>query len=104
MASSPPKGKNKCIRPSRPLRMGLSHDSFLRGPDRMQLQTILNRLHKHKSFVYGTAHWVTQDEVTTIEVPIEPRANGRPRCSGCGKAGPGYDRLPERRYQFVPLW
>ena len=23
----------------------------------MLLQTILNRLHKHKSFVYGTARW-----------------------------------------------
>jgi transposase len=70
----------------------------------MLLQTILNRLHKHKSFVYGTARWITHEEADVIAVPIQPRANSRPRCSGCGKAGPGYDRLPERRYQFVPLW
>jgi transposase len=37
-------------------------------------------------------------------VRIEPRANGRPICSGCGRPGPGYDRLPERRFEFVPLW
>ena len=40
----------------------------------------------------------------TIEVRIEPRANSRPICSGCGRVGPGYDRLPERRFEFVPLW
>jgi transposase len=70
----------------------------------MLLQTILNRLHKHKSFVYEPARWISHEEAEAIGVPIQPRANGRPLCSGCGKAGPGYDRLPERRYQFVPLW
>jgi transposase len=70
----------------------------------MLIQTILNRLQKHKSFVYGTARWISQDGETAVGIPIQPRANGRPLCSGCGKAGPGYDRLPERRYQFVPLW
>ena len=39
----------------------------------------------------------------TIEVPIERRANSRPICSGC-EARPGYDRLPLRRFEFVPLW
>ena len=28
----------------------------------MLLQTILNRLHKHKSFVYGTARWISHGE------------------------------------------
>ena len=41
----------------------------------------------------------------TLEVQIRcPRANGRPLCSGCGRPGAGYDRLPARRFQFVPLW
>lgn len=35
---------------------------------------------------------------------IEPRANGRPICSKCGRKRPGYDRLPTRRFEFVPLW
>jgi len=70
----------------------------------MQLQTILNRVQRHKSFVYGTCRWAKQAEGLALEVPIKPRANGRPLCSGCGRARPGYDRLPQRAYAFVPLW
>jgi len=70
----------------------------------MQLKSILNRVAPHKSFVYGKPRWDEAAERMTIEVPIEPRANGRPICSGCGHARPGYDRLPTRRFEFVPLW
>ena len=70
----------------------------------MQLKSILNRVERYKSFVYGKAQWVENAARPTIEVPIEPRANSRPICSGCGRAGPGYDRLPPRRFEFVPLW
>jgi transposase len=69
----------------------------------MQLKTILNRVEPHKSFVYGKARWVEAVR-PTIEVEVHPRRNGRPICSGCGKAAPGYDRLPARRFEFVPLW
>ena len=69
----------------------------------MQLKTILNRVERHKSFVYGDGRWL-EGERLAIEVPIEPRANGRPICSGCGKPRPGYDRQPARRFEFVPLW
>jgi transposase len=70
----------------------------------MQLKSILNRVERYKSFVYGKAQWVEDAARPTIEVRIEPRANGRAICSGCGRPGPGYDRLPERRFEFVPLW
>jgi len=70
----------------------------------MQLKTILNRVEYFKSFVYGKARWVDDAERPTIEVNIEARRNGRPICSGCGRDAPGYDRLPERRFEFVPLW
>jgi transposase len=69
----------------------------------MQLKTILNRVEWHKSFVYGTVRF-GDDEQSNLEVDVLCRANGRPLCSGCGQAGPGYDRLSERRYEFVPLW
>jgi transposase len=39
-----------------------------------------------------------------IEVEIQPHGRCRPTCSGCGKRGPGYDRLKPRRFAFVPLW
>ena len=70
----------------------------------MQLKTILNRVEYFKSFVYGKARWVDDAEVPTIEVQIEARRNGRPICSGCSQTRPGYDRLPERRFEFVPFW
>lgn len=39
-----------------------------------------------------------------LEVDVAARANGRACCSICGLAGPGYDRLALRRFEFVPLW
>ena len=70
----------------------------------MQLKTILNRVQKIKSFVYGAVRWVEGAPSPALEVELHPRANGRPVCSDCGQSGPGYDRLPARRFEFVPFW
>ena len=70
----------------------------------MQLKTILNRVEKHKSFVYGEVKLLEEGDELSLEVQIEARANGRPLCSGCEQAAPGYDRLQERRFAFVPFW
>lgn len=70
----------------------------------MQLQTILNRVQRHPSFVYGRARFRDGGDGLALDVTIEHRANGQPVCSGCGQRRPGYDRLPARRFQFVPLW
>ncbi len=69
----------------------------------MQVQTILNRIQNHRSFVYGPARLVQASRLA-IEVEVRPRANSRAKCSGCGRAAPGYDTLPVRRFEFVPLW
>jgi transposase len=39
-----------------------------------------------------------------IEIKLVPHDGIRGRCAECRRAAPGYDRLPERRWQFVPLW
>jgi transposase len=70
----------------------------------MHLKTILNRVAPHKSFVYGKVRWVEDAARPTLEVELHPRANGRPICSGCGQPRPGYDRLPPRSFEFIPLW
>ena len=71
----------------------------------MQLKTILNRVEPCKSFVYNQVRMVDDSAGRpSIEVTIEPRSNGRPICSGCHRVRPGYDRLPVRRFEFVPLW
>jgi transposase len=69
----------------------------------MQLKTILNRVERHKGFVYGAVRWGDGEELS-LEVEVAPRRNGRAFCSGCGRRGPTYDRLPPRRFEFVPLW
>jgi transposase len=70
----------------------------------MQLQTLLNRVQRHQSFVYRAARFRQGDDGLALDVTVAPRANGKPICSGCGAKRPGYDRLPARRFQFVPLW
>lgn len=66
----------------------------------MLLKTILNRVQKFKSFVYTAVRQVGD----VLEVEVAARANGKPLCSGCERPRPGYDRLPVRRFEFVPLW
>ena len=75
-----------------------------KGTHRMQLKTILNRVEKHKSFVYGSIQFCGKGTDLAIEVSVRPRQNSRPICSGCGRPGPQYDRLKPRRFEFVPLW
>jgi transposase len=70
----------------------------------MQLKSILNYVERHKSFVYQEGRWIEEGGRKALEIPVEPRANSRPICSGCGRKGPGYDRLPTRRFTYVPLW
>jgi len=70
----------------------------------MQTQTILNRLQKHRGFVYGTVRLDTRAGRAALTVDIPPHARNRPHCSGCGRRGPQYDRLAPRSFEFVPLW
>ena len=39
-----------------------------------------------------------------IEIQLQPHGGIRGRCGQCQRPSPGYDRLPERCWQFVPLW
>jgi transposase len=77
----------------------------MRRQNKMLLQTILNRVQRHKSFLYKKAVLVEGKAGPALEVEIQPRSNSRALCSGCGQARPGYDReQKQRRFQFVPLW
>jgi transposase len=71
----------------------------------MQLKTILNRVQKQPGFVYGKAEFVQPEKgPEVLEVQLEPDTRTQPVCSGCGVKGPGYDKLSQRRFEFVPLW
>jgi transposase len=71
---------------------------------RMQLKTILNRVQKFKSFVYGSVKWSESAGGVVLLIEIVARAHGSPICSGCGRRRPGYDTLGSRQFEFVPLW
>jgi len=64
----------------------------------MQLETILNRVQKFKSFVYKSERWTGSSETPELEVEVAERSNGKLVCSGCGCRKPGYDRLPRRHF------
>jgi transposase len=70
----------------------------------MQLKTILNRLEKFKCFVYGKVELVEEVGRLVLLIQLLPRSNSTPVCSRCGAPCPGYDRLPARRFEYVPLW
>src|SRR2546430_1395176 len=68
----------------------------------MDLITILNQFSRHPGFVYRPARWGADKK--SIEIAIRPRAGSAAICSGCHQPAPGYDHLPERRFEFIPLW
>jgi hypothetical protein len=70
----------------------------------MLLKNILNRVAPQKGFVYGRTTLASKGGRLVLEVEIDPRRNSRPVRSGCHRKRPGYDRLPPRRFEFVPLW
>ena len=70
----------------------------------MLIQTILNRIEKQPGFVYRKVTLLQEGRRIVLGVDIWPRARSRAVCSGCGRRRPGYDTLPVRRFEFVPVW
>ncbi|EQD48633.1 transposase IS204/IS1001/IS1096/IS1165 family protein [mine drainage metagenome] len=67
------------------------------------LKTLLNRVERLKGFVYESSSLI-EGHVPRIEIQLRARERSRGACSQCQKPAPGYDRLAERQFQFVPLW
>src|SRR3954451_15967134 len=68
----------------------------------LQLITILNRCHRFPGFVHHRAGFTSDGR--SIEIAIRPRKGSKAVCSRCHQPGRGYDQLPERRFEFIPLW
>ena len=68
----------------------------------LELLTILNHCYRHRGFVYR--HFRFHPDKKILEVDVRPRAGSAAVCSGCRQPAPGYDRLPERRFEFIPIW
>ena len=68
----------------------------------MELITILNHCHHHRGFVYHQDCFDRDQNI--LEVRVRPRAGSAAICSGRQQPAPGYDHLPERRFEFIPFW
>lgn len=74
-------------------------------PFNLQVKTILNRVQGFVGFVYREVRMRCREgQPELIEIIVEQHGGIRGRCSQCQQPAPGYDRLPERRWAFVPLW
>ncbi len=70
----------------------------------LEVKTILNRIQHFAGFVYQEVRLRAPRGKLRIEVRIEAHQGLRGKCSECRQPAPGYDRLPERSWLFVPLW
>lgn len=70
----------------------------------MLIKTILNKIEKFKSFVYGKTYWETRNGEEVVVVELSSRKNSQGKCTCCGKSRGTYDTQPVRDYEFVPLW
>ena len=68
----------------------------------MLLTRLLNACHHFPGFVYAAVRLI--EATSTIEVDVRPRRGSKPRCSCCAKVAAGYDVLPMRRFEFIPIW
>jgi transposase len=70
----------------------------------LEVKTILNRIQRFAGFVFREVRLCGDGEKCCIEITVEAHRQRPARCSKCRKPAPGYDRLPLRRWLFVPLW
>jgi transposase len=67
----------------------------------LTVKSLLRRVQELAGFVIKC---VRLNDCSQIEAELEAHPRRKARCSCCQRPAPGYDRLPQRRWQFVPLW
>ncbi len=70
----------------------------------MLIKTLLNKVERFKSFIYGSVSVQFVDGVEALVIDIKPRRNSRPVCPECRKKRNMYDRLPPRLFEYLPVW
>jgi transposase len=70
----------------------------------MLIKTLLNKVERFKSFIYGNSRFATVNGADALIVDIKPRRNSKPECPECGKRGKTYDTQPSRLFEYVPIW
>jgi transposase len=72
----------------------------------LQVKTILNAVQHFPGFVFQDIQLQRHRDGRPhrIAIAIKPHSGIGARCSRCLQPAPGYDRLPQRSWLFVPLW
>jgi len=70
----------------------------------LEVKTILNRIQHFVGFVYADIRLRSPRRKLSIEVTLVAHQGMAGKCSECHRPAPGYDRLPERWWLFVPVW
>jgi transposase len=72
----------------------------------LQVKTILNAIQHFPGFVFQDIRMIRHRDgrPCRIEISVEAHVGLPAKCSRCLKPAPGYDRLGERFWLFVPLW
>jgi len=70
----------------------------------MLIKTILNKIEKFKSFIYGKVRLERMNGTEALIVEVKARQNTKGICPKCGKRRPAYDTQPVRFFEYVPLW
>src|SRR5260370_35679476 len=70
------------------------------------VKTLLNAIQHFPGFVYQDIRLQRHRDgkLDCIEIAVEPHGGIPAKCSHCLEPAPGYDRLPQRSWLFVPLW
>ena len=72
----------------------------------LEVKTVLNAIQHFVGFVYQDIR-LRRDRkgrARGMEITVEAHGGIRPKCSRCLQPAPGYDRLAQRSWLFVPLW
>lgn len=68
----------------------------------MHIRTLLNKVYRHKGFVYHSEYYCEKRRSLIIEV--RPRKGSRAVCSKCLHICSGYDALAARTFSMIPVW
>ena len=64
----------------------------------------MNRIQHFVGFVYQEVRLHGRQGQPWLTITLQAHQGMRARCSECRQPAPGYDRLPQRDWLFVPLW
>jgi transposase len=72
----------------------------------LQVKTVLNAIQRFPGFVFHDIRLQRHrdGQLRCLEITVQPHPAIAAKCSRCLKPAPGYDRLEQRSWLFVPLW